>query len=159
MRVLCAPRIYFYFIEERTLRSWRLARPYFFENRRRVLPRTKSSAKRIEVGATDKRETKLKKPNFHAAVKHLPSVSSKIHGFAALCNLRSDSASMVTREINGGTNIDAELFRIFRTAIYSRKRSSALLVSPIGGAINGESLFIDLRFAKLQWSCEGEELA
>lgn len=69
--------------------SWRSAHLYFFENRRRILPRAKSSAKRIErLELLDKRETRLKKPNFHAVVKHLRSVSCKIHGFAALYNLR-----------------------------------------------------------------------
>lgn len=74
-RPLCAASLFLFYrrtyASVRVLfASWCSAHPYFFEKRRRVLPRAKSLAKRIEVGATDKRETRLKKSNFHAAVKH-----------------------------------------------------------------------------------------
>jgi len=42
-----------------------------------------------------------------AVVKHLRSVSYKIHGSVALYNLRFQHASIVTRKINGSANIGA----------------------------------------------------
>lgn len=126
MCILCARRIYFYFIDvrpgPRVGVSWRSAHPYFFENRRRVLPRAESSAERIEVGAADKRENRLKKPNFHVAVKHSGSRSEQDPRFCCPLQL-----AFLTLQWSPGrltaAQIGAVISRPPRNAIYSRKRS------------------------------------